>query len=595
MKHTTAIMVTALAGTLGVRAHAQQAPPTKPAPAPLPAQPGTPAPAQTAPNPAPTPAAGPQTEPTPAPVPAPAPSTPAAPAATPATEPAPAPIAPLPRTKQSKKKEKEAAPRPLLGLAVATPDTGALPGRMRPSYGVQPKSSSDYKFDFHGFMNVPFRMGINEREDPASTQYSTVFHGPPVSADELERFEHTGVIPLPWVQLGFSYGNDVAVANIIIAAESVSNAAGFFNPPTQLGINDAFLTFKPKFGPGATVELDVGAFANRYGSMGEYDTGRYDTPVIARVAGVGSTGRIGVDLANDMTFLAELGFMGQWDRPPLGVEPAGWNDYADPNVGTSFVHHEHLGLGFRKRGNIGLHYVNAWTRDDRTAPEQPDGGLTVLGVDGQLKLAPFGRFFLGFAHTIADEARGVSGVVRVLNTQGGPGLMREYLGSRSGGTGTLSTLAAQYDVSIGEIVRSPEPFYGYAPDVLVSLFGMVTHVTSDDPGHIDPTTGAEVVFDGIEKLKYGAEVTYGFLPWLAVGGRYDRVIADTSDDTKTLAAISPRIIFRTDWNSQDQVTLQYSHWWYGSGVIVRSGLRGTDDPSIEPDPHTISLTASMWW
>jgi hypothetical protein len=494
-----------------------------------------------------------------------------------------------------KKTEVEEPPRPLLGLAVATPDTGALPGRMRPSYGLKPKSASDYKFDFHGFLNVPFRMGVNERGDPLETQYKTVFHGPPVAVDEIERFEHTGQIPLPWVQLGFSYGNDVAVANIIIAAESVSNAAGFFNPPTQLGINDAFLTFKPDFGRGTVVELDVGAFANRYGSMGEYDTGRYDTPMIVRVAGVGSTGRINVDFGNDLVFLAELGFMGQWDRAPLGVEPAPWNDFADSSVGTSFVHHEHLGLAFNKRGNIGLHYVNAWTRDDRNPSLQPDGGITVLGVDGQAQLAPFGRLFLGVGHTIADEALGVSGVVRVLNTQGGKGLMEEYLGMDSGGTGTLTTAALQYDVSIGEIVRSPQPFYGYAPDVLVSVFGLYTHVTSDDPGTIDPFTGTDIVYDGVDKLKYGTEVTYGVLPWLAFGGRYDRVIPNTDDDSQTLAALSPRIIFRTDWNSQDQVTLQYTRWWYGSGVVARTGTHERPDPSVEPDPNTFSLTASMWW
>ena len=587
MQHKTAIMVTALAWTLTVPAHAEQAPP-----APGTAPPATPAPA-TAPSAAPTPAPAPGT-------PEPAPATPPAPEATPAPAPAPAApaepsIAPLPRTKKAKKTETIEPPRPLLGLAVATPDTGALPGRMRPSYGVKPKSSSDYKFDFHGFLNVPFRMGINEREDPLETQYSTVFHGPPIAVDQIERFEHTGQIPLPWVQLGFSYGNDVAVANIIIAAESVSNAAGFFNPPTQLGINDAFLTFKPDFGRGTVVELDVGAFANRYGSMGEYDTGRYDTPMIVRVAGVGSTGRINVELGNDLVFLGELGFMGQWDRPPLGVEPAPWNDLADPAVGTSFVHHEHLGLAFKKRGNVGLHYVNAWTRDDRTPGLQPDGGITVLGVDGQAQLAPFGRLFLGLGHTIADESFGVSGVVRVLNTQGGKGLMEEYLGMDSGGTGTLTTAALQYDVSIGEIVRSPQPFYGYAPDVLVSVFGMYTHVTSDDPGYIDPFTGTDIVYDGVDKLKYGTEVTYGVLPWLAFGGRYDRVIPNTDDDSQTLAALSPRIIFRTDWNSQDQVTLQYTHWWYGSGVVARTGTFERPDPSIEPDPDTFSLTASMWW
>ena len=34
---------------------------------------------------------------------------------------------------------------------------------------------------------------------------------------------------------------------------------------------------------------------------------------------------------------------------------------------------------------------------------------------------------------------------------------------------------------------------------------MFTHVTSDDPGHVDPNTGDQVEYDGIDKLKYGAE------------------------------------------------------------------------------------------
>ena len=34
-------------------------------------------------------------------------------------------------------------------------------------------------------------------------------------------------------------------------------------------------------------EVFVGAFASRYGSPGEYDEGRYGTPLIARVNGIG--------------------------------------------------------------------------------------------------------------------------------------------------------------------------------------------------------------------------------------------------------------------------------------------------------------------
>jgi hypothetical protein len=174
--------------------------------------------------------------------------------------------------------------------------------------------------------------------------------------------------------------------------------------------------------------------------------------------------------------------------------------------------------------------------------------------------------------------------VRVLNTFGGPGLMQEYLGPGSNGNGALNTIGAQYDVSIGELLRSPQPYSGYAPDLFATVFGMFTSVASDD----EP-------YDGVKKLKYGGELSYSMLSWLALSTRYDRVVADTDDDAKTYAVVSPKLIFRTDYNSQDQITLQYSHWFYGSGVNVRTGYPAREDPSIEPDANTFSLTASMWW
>jgi hypothetical protein len=594
MKHKTALMLVAAAWTLTGPARAQTAPPP-PTP---PAQPASPEPPTQAP-----PTSGPQTRPSPEPVPTagdnvtpprPPPSAPLPPGAAPiapappvSQDPAAAPPSPVARVAEPPKTSAldtsgSPNPRPLLGLGLAAPDTGALPGRFRPSFGVAPANASDYKFDFHGFLVLPLRLGVNQRAHPTATQYSTVFHGPPVVPDDFDRFEHTGVVPQPWTQLGFSYGNSRAVATVIIAARSVSVASGFFNPPDQLGINDAFITFKPDFGK-VNVEVDVGGFANRYGSMGDYDTGRYDTPVIARVGGVGETARVSIPLGG-VTFLAEHGVMGQFDRAPLGVEPAGWNDFADSNVGTSLANHAHLGFAVPGHGQFGLHYISAFTRDDRTAPSQPDGVINVFGADANLELAPFGRLYVAGAYTHADDARGVSGVIRVLNTFGGPGLMQNYFGPNSGGNGSLTTFGAQYDVSIGKVVRHPQAYSGYGPDVFASVFGMFTHVTSK-----------QAEFNDIDKLKYGAELTYSALSWLAFSGRYDRVVANTDDASKTFAIVSPRVIFRSDYNSQDQVTLQYSRWMYGSGVVVRDGYPPVDDPSVVPDPDTFSLSASMWW
>jgi hypothetical protein len=158
------------------------------------------------------------------------------------------------------------------------------------------------------------------------------------------------------------------------------------------------------------------------------------------------------------------------------------------------------------------------------------------------------------------------------------------LGPNSNGTGKLATVGGQYDVSIGEIVRSPTPYSGYGPDLFASVFGMFTHVSSDDPG-----------YDGVSKVKYGGEVTYSALAWLALSTRYDRVVANTDDARQTFSVISPRIILRSDFNSQDQITFQYSRWFYGSGVVVRSGYPPLDDPYTVPDENMFSLTANLWW
>jgi hypothetical protein len=507
------------------------------------------------------------------------------PAASEVTAPAPAPAAnPVtPPTTEGKPVQKAKAKTPLLGLALGTPDTGTIPGRFRPSYGIAPVSASDYRFDFHGYLMVPFRVSTNTRAHAYTTQHTTVFHAPPLVPDDFDRFEHTGVMAQPWVQLGFSYGNSRAAGTIIIAARTVTNGAGFFNPPNELGINDAFLTFKPDFNP-IYLEVNVGGFANRYGAMGDYDTGRYDTPVIARIGGVGETVRADIPLVPGITLLAEQGLMTQLDKAPLGVEPAGWNDFADPNVGSSFAHHEHVGLSLARRLQLGLHYVNAFSRDDRTAPTTPNGTIEVMGADARVELAPFGRLYVAAAYTNADKSRSVSGVIHVLNTFGGPGLVQNYLGPNSNGTGKLTTAGGQYDVSIGEIVRSPTPYSGYGPDLFASVFGMFTRVSSNDPD-----------FDGISKVKYGAEVTYSALAWLALSTRYDRVVANTDDARQTFSVISPRIILRSDFNSQDQVTLQYSRWFYGSGVVVRSGYPPVNDPTIVPDENMLSLTANLWW
>jgi hypothetical protein len=171
--------------------------------------------------------------------------------------------------------------------------------------------------------------------------------------------------------------------------------------------------------------------------------------------------------------------------------------------------------------------------------------------------------------------------------------MDNYLGDMSGGNGTLTTVGFQYDLSVGRLVSYPVPFTGDGPDLVVSVFGMGTAVTSDDT-RVDPLTGANRFHD-VNKAKGGLEVTYSAFSWLAFSGRYDQVAPNLADDRYSFAVLSPRLIFRTDWLATDQLVLQFSHWFNGAYTTVRVGDPPRENVTVVPDGNMLSLSANMWW
>lgn len=120
-----------------------------------------------------------------------------------------------------------------------------------------------------------------------------------------------------------------------------------------------------------------------------------------------------------------------------------------------------------------------------------------MGADAHLS-GSFGHLFAGIAHTQALNALPVAGAIEILNARGGAELISEYLGPDSNGDGGLTTFGAQYDVSVSRLLFG-ERYTGESADVLVSLFGIGTAVQSRDRA-----------FDGLFKLKAGAEVAYDF-------------------------------------------------------------------------------------
>ncbi|HEY6477715.1 MAG TPA: hypothetical protein VI456_14130 [Polyangia bacterium] len=496
----------------------------------------------------------------------------------------------------------ELAADPSFGLDPATPQVAALPGGVTPSYGQRSLSEEEWRFDFHGLVTAPLNMGFNTRSAQGMTagpgQSNLVLHAPPVVPDDLETFSHTGVTPTTYAQMLFTESNSIVSANMSIIARQANVSEGFLEPADQLGITDVYLSFLPPL-PNKKLRLQVlaGAFTARYGSPGEYDEGRYGTPLIAQINGVGQLATLRYAVLPGWVFMAEEGLHGQTNKANSGITPDVWNNFADPGTGSTFVAHAHLGAGYARWLTLGAHFIRAFSLDDRTGQNEPDGRINIFAGDVRLGLGRFGHFYAAYSYTSALQARTLSRVISVLNTQGGPGLMQEYLGPNSGGTGTLNTAGFQYDLSIGKLVSYPVPFSGDGPDLVVSLFGMFTHVTSSDPGNFDnflpdPTTTA---WNGANKVKAGLEGTYSLLSWLATSLRFDYVDPYTKESGLGFSEISPRLIFHSDWQSTDQIVLQYTHWFYGNLTPTRAGEPPMYDFATVPDPNMLSISASMWW
>jgi hypothetical protein len=485
-----------------------------------------------------------------------------------------------------------------VGLSPFSPQRySALPGGIAPSFGA-PELGRGWRFEFHGYLQAGLRAGIGTRDNALEGQRKTTLHGDPVVAGgSWGWFDHSQTVPSPWTQLNFIYGTDRVQATAIIGAWSLSEsmeAAGFWQAPAAQGITTAFLTFTPDVAPVA-LRINSGVFQDRYGAMAQYSEGAYGASLIGSIQGVGTTATLELPFEGDFTVRAEAGFKGHLNRPPIGIFPDGSNEHARVYEGSTYAAHAHVG-GTYADITPSLHFIHSFSQDDLPDPKddpltpfnesfvRKDGSLQTLGADVRMDAKRFGYFYLGAASTRGTNAKTVGRLVTILNSGSGKEFMERFWGFDSDGNGTIFLTGGQYTLSLGTLLRHPIEFWGDAPDLIVSVFGIYGHVTS-----------SAALFDDKHMVKYGTELTYSFLPWLAASGRFDHVIPDTTNGSRSFAVLSPKLIFRTDWKTRESLTLQYAGYLLGSEVVVRGDNRLLNTPSGEPDHHMLSLFATMWW
>jgi len=484
-------------------------------------------------------------------------------------------------------------------------------------------------------------IGFNERYRPFVGQSKTTLSNLQVPGREFFSWTSTPNAQGPWTEIFLGYGNGTVESKIAIQAFNLTDAS--FNDTdeqgAQIGISQAFVSVTPDLSDmieNLRANVRVGAFWNQYGGSGKYDAGAYDTYVIGRTHIIGGTYHLDLDLDSDTI----------WFEQGVGVKQP--SPSVSQNTKFTLLHHAHAGVNLDSNALLlGLHYMHSWTQEQDhqcvsdptqgaalgacpwqgTVREDPnDGRLDVYGADLRLNMDAFGEFFVGYSLIWAEYASTVDAAIEVAHAGGGgfftSGVTGVYLNERGNnagdlqGNGHVHNVLAQYDFSLSTLI-GPDVFGTATLDG--SLFGMFSAVTSqDDPGA-----------DGMKRLKFGADLEFAPLEWFAVGFRGDRLMPNSKISEQNYTVLSPRIVFRSEFGSHEEISLIYHRYIYAqrecqtsqdlycaqmangptfpdgfgafAGVTQPVNTRGGPlDPEAEglympPQENTVTLQATIWW
>jgi hypothetical protein len=419
---------------------------------------------------------------------------------------------------------------------------------------VGQSTSDDYMFDYHGYFRAPLLLSAGQRKTVLDGQSKTTFHVPAAVPDAtIGSWLYSNNVAPAWANALFSYGNKTVTGTVGIAAFNFTSSqdSGQSTQNTQVSLGPVYLHFNLPglLGKKTRVDWDVGAFGNRYGMAGKFDYGAYGMFLMGATGAIGET--LGIEMDVDpVTFRIEHGL--------------GGNYYIDNKYGTTLLHHVHAFMGYQQYLKIGAHYMTSWTTDDRApaTPTSPDGRLSVMGADMRFNGGILGELYFGAAQAKADHAIWVGPVIYTVNALGGMGMRDNFFGPPNDGTGTVTSILFQYDYSFVTLARYlahyPKSYWTDGPDLKLSIFGTMSTVsTIPDP---DPQKN----YDGVKKSKFGGELMYSPLSFLALGARYDRVMPTTKHTDQNFSVVSPKAIVRTNFFSHDAVIIQYSRYMYGN-------------------------------
>ena len=477
-------------------------------------------------------------------------------------------------------------------------------------------------------------------------QSHTALHTPMTPDSQYLDWRYDRQQEYDWTELFFNYGNSIVTGTVGIEAFGFSDAEyiSYNNAATQLGIAQAYLTINPSLGiPALRLQWKVGSFWDKYGTASQYDAGKYDTYMFGRTHQMGETLAAEYTM-DDFTFRLSHGIGTRAEQiafTQLSFGNPTFPGGAENNYpGFTLLNHGHVGVSYKKAVDFNLHYLSSWAQDYRAnginangslGGATSDGHIDVFGGEVTAKMGPLGgRLYVAYSRIVASNPQVVGPVIEAVHSLGGGnyesgnGILDNFLGCQGSGMssnfagncetvqnsqgathGVVDTIEVQYEYGLGTLIKRLADLNGQW-DAYLALFGMYSSV-SDDP--LQPgltganSTGTYLLGNGVQKLKYGADLIITPLPWLGFGARTD-IIQPTNQGTpedQRFWVVSPKVMFKTKWVTHEEVTVWYSHYNYGSQVLPQPP-NGTVNPNsvgvsgpFPPDENVVGIKGTIWW
>ena len=484
---------------------------------------------------------------------------------------------------------------PSLGLSSFAPLVGGLPGGITPSF-MAPMPPGQWTLRWNGYFSASAQFSSNDRLQTSEGQHTLIFHAPPATIEEYASFDSVNAVPGHWVQMYFKYGNRDVTAVVMLSTWNPSEPTTYYQIGSENFLNSVYLDFNiPEVMANLKLSARTGYFYNNYGQLGQYGLGMYQNPIAAIIRGVGGTFTGEYELSPKLTVSLEEGFMGNRNgKAPNVLTRQNPNYNTDPTYPASYIEHVHLGLA--RRGatttvKAQLHTILNWAMDERPQVSTDnmvtrgidesyirDAKMSVYAADITVSHPGYGLLAIAASHVDASYAYTLKGV----QTFGGEGqnLTDRWLGDETTGTGTVNVVAFNYTGTLGHILAHPAPFDPNRADLILNAGGVLANSHSANP-----------LFNDRNRWKAGLDLLYVLTSWVGGAVRFDYVSPNSHDSAENFCVLAPRLVFKTNWTSRENISVMYAKWFYGShshaeysAVLV---------PRL--DDQLFALNVNMWW